>query len=295
MHRLSWVSMQPAVLIQLINERHAMALRVVERYTAGEQGAYAVADELGGRLVLKWGADVNEYRTAAETTEILRGQGYPAPEYVLVDELSDVAYSVQQCLPGSPGAAVTVPILSRLLELNALQLGRARALTADWPARVANTMLFGGDGYCLLDTLREHSAATAELLEILQALVRRHADVNCETGDVVHYDFQPANILVEGGEVSGVVDWDATCAGDAAFDLATLLFYSYENAEIRERLWYEVLERTVPRCVSIYLAHMILRQVEWSIRHHPGTADGYMRRSQAVLRDLRRVSEKSIG
>lgn len=294
-YQVAWVSMQPAVLLRRINERHGTTLRLIERYAVGEQGAYAVADETGGRFVLKWGADVEEYRIAAETTKILLSQRYPAPLYVLVGALADVAYSVQQRLPGSPGAAATEPVLSRLLELNALQVGRAVSLTRDWPARVVNTVLFGGDGYCVLDTMREHSPATAELLGVLQALVRSHADADCETGDIVHYDFQPANILVEGGEVSGVVDWDATCVGDAAFDLATLLFYSYEDAEIRERLWHEVLECAGPGCASMYLAHLILRQVEWSIRHHPGMTDGYLRRSNAVLRDLRRVSRRAVG
>ncbi len=285
--------MQPAVLLQRINERHGTSFLLVERYTTGEQGAYAVADGTGGRFVLKWGADVEEYRIAVATTGVLLRQGYRAPLYVLVGALPDVAYSVQRRLPGSPGAAATGAVLPRLLELNTLQTGRAVAPTVGWPAQVVDTVLLGADGYCLLDTMRKHSPATAELLDLLQALVRSHAGVECETGDIVHCDFQPANILVEGGEVSGVVDWDATCAGDATFDLATLLFYSYEDAEIRVQLWHEVLERAGPGCVSIYLAHLILRQVEWSIRHHPGMAEAYLRRSGAVLHDLRRFSGRA--
>lgn len=32
-----------------------------------------------------------------------------------------------------------------------------------------------------------------------------------------------------------------------------------------------VLELTSRRALSAYLAHMLLRQVDWSLRHHPGT------------------------
>lgn len=59
--------------------------------------------------------------------------------------------------------------------------------------------------------------------------------------------------------------------GDRAFDLATMLFYLYDRHDIRERLRGRVLELTSRRALSAYLAHMLLRQVDWSLRHHPGT------------------------
>ena len=58
---------------------------------------------------------------------------------------------------------------------------------------------------------------------MLQAVVLAHRDEHFETNDVVHFDFNPSNILLENGQVSGVIDWEGACAGDCTFNLATLL------------------------------------------------------------------------
>jgi hypothetical protein len=57
--------------------------------------------------------------------------------------------------------------------------------------------------------------------------------------------------------------------GDRAFDLAILLFYRYDHDDIRDQLRARLLELTDDRVARAYLAHMVLRQVDWSLRHHP--------------------------
>ena len=69
-------------------------------------------------------------------------------------------------------------------------------------------MLAGGDGYCLLDAMRQHAPATARLLDVVQALAAQHRGVSTPTADVVHFDFQANNMLGLSGKISGVVDWD---------------------------------------------------------------------------------------
>ena len=61
-------------------------------------------------------------------------------------------------------------------------------------------------------------------------------------------------------------------AGDRAFDLATLLFYGYDHDDVRDRLRARLLELASPATVRAYLAHMVLRQVDWSLRFHPAAA-----------------------
>jgi hypothetical protein len=58
-------------------------------------------------------------------------------------------------------------------------------------------------------------------------------------------------------------------AGDRALDLATLLFYRYDHDDIRDLLRARLLELAGPQAARAYLAHMVLRQVDWSLRHHP--------------------------
>jgi hypothetical protein len=58
-------------------------------------------------------------------------------------------------------------------------------------------------------------------------------------------------------------------AGDRAFDLATLAFYVHDHDELRRRILDQLLGLAGRQAARAYLAHMALRQVEWSIRHHP--------------------------
>ena len=42
-----------------------------------------------------------------------------------------------------------------------------------------------------------------------------------------------------------------------------------------------------PATLSVYMAHLILRQVDWSIRYHNrATVDYYLRVAEDVLRDV---------
>jgi len=70
--------------------------------------------------------------------------------------------------------------------------------------------------------------------------------------------------------ITGVIDINPPLlAGDRAFDLATLLFYHYDHDDIRDVLRARLLNMAGPEAARTYLAHMVLRQVDWSLRHHP--------------------------
>ena len=154
---------------------------------------------------------------------------------------------------------------ARLLELNELQKGRAVDDDRSWPAHLVESVLEGFSDYAVVATLERHSDATRELLALCRRAVERHADGIKSRDDVVHWDFTLANILVDGQTVTGVVDWGGTRSGDRLFDLATLVYYGRDGTEeVREH----VVERIGERGLSVYLAHMAVRQCDWSLRHH---------------------------
>ena len=65
--------------------------------------------------------------------------------------------------------------------------------------------------------------------------------------------------------MSGVIDWGGTCSGDRLFDLATIVYYAGDaNPGIRSY----VVDRIGPEGLSVYLAHLAIRQSDWSLRHH---------------------------
>jgi hypothetical protein len=162
----------------------------------------------------------------------------------------------------------TSQYLPDVLALNALQAGQAPAGPRIWPAPVVAPTLEGGPGFCLLEPMRGYSTESAALLERLQAIVRRGSGLALPQDDIVHFDFTPLNILVDGEQVSGVIDWDGACTGDRAFDLATLLFYSHQNPAVSEALYAAARELVGPEAVALYLAHVAHRLVDWMIRFH---------------------------
>jgi aminoglycoside phosphotransferase (APT) family kinase protein len=62
----------------------------------------------------------------------------------------------------------------------------------------------------------------------------------------VHFDLNPANILHAGGRLTGVIDWNIpfgrALQGDRSFDIATLLFYTFDTTATRPALWQHALE-----------------------------------------------------
>jgi hypothetical protein len=255
--------MPTSPFIDELNARHGTAFRLDGRYSGGEVGAERLLDESSRAYVLKR----QDAGLAPETTATLRTLGYPAPRYVLIGP----GYCIQEELPGQPLGSWDVPIDDRLLGLNDLQRGRAVSDDRSWPATIVESVMEGFDEYMVLETLQRHSVEGRELLSRCRAAVDRHAGTLTTTDDIVHLDFTPDNVLGVDGEVSGVIDWGGTTSGDCTFDLVTWLFYARENGRSLRPL---IVERIGEKGMSVYLAHIAIRQADWSIRHH-GEAAGW--------------------
>lgn len=229
----------------------------------------------------------------------LHRRGYPAPEYVGVGKSGATIFTLQRRLPGQtlqrgpglpPAPELFAALLPSLLAAIELQRDAGDLAQPPWPAWLVDTIETGGDGYCLHATMRQ-APRTAALLRRLQMLARRNLGDQARTGDVVHFDMNPANILHAGGRLSGVVDWNipfnGAGQGDRGFDIATLLFYTYDIQQTRQALWKRALEVSGLAWTTVYLCHLSLRQVEWSRRHSPESADDerFMAIAEAVLHD----------
>jgi aminoglycoside phosphotransferase (APT) family kinase protein len=280
----------PAQLLAAINRRHGRSLRLVGRAPGGESGGARIVEDSGGaRFILKAGGGA-EFRIddAAAITARLSARGYPLPAYRFTGREGGIAYAVRELVAGEPMLGLDRQDLARLLELNELQADAAVGIASDWPAVIVESVLTGFDDWCVLDTLRGHSAETAAMLAELQALVQANIAGAYRTTDAVHFDFNSANILVDGGRIAGVIDWEGARAGDRTFDLATLLFYHHEAPALRELLWQRARAIASSGAIALYLAHMIVRQVDWSLRHHGAeTANRYIARAHIVMEEIR--------
>jgi aminoglycoside phosphotransferase (APT) family kinase protein len=131
------------------------------------------------------------------------------------------------------------------------------------------TLTTGGFGYCLHEPLRSHDARTASLVERVERIGYALDADALGGGDIVHWDFHPGNVLEVDGTVSAVIDTDFVTTGDAAFDLATLAVSSLVTdceAGVRRRLLDVGLRALDEPKRTAYVAHLLLRYTDWSIR-----------------------------
>jgi hypothetical protein len=170
--------------------------------------------------------------------------------------------------------------LSRYREFGALTEVVDKLRARGYPAaRLCASGLVDGQAFWLQEllpgTVLGESGFVAEIGQLLADVLRLN-DAQAGLGDgghrlSDHYDFTVANLLTDGAGITGVIDMNPPpLTGDRAFDLATLLFYHYDRDELRDRLRARAREITDDRALRVYLAHMVLRQVDWSLRYHPG-------------------------
>jgi aminoglycoside phosphotransferase (APT) family kinase protein len=258
-----------AQVLELIREHRGLALHAAGVFTGGEVGATDVRGDDGSRFVLKWWeGDAASGRRAAALVERLRAQGYPIPRYAIADDLGGVTVMLQEYLAGTVSDEVSAATVETLLALNGVQADEGDREAGEWSAYIAGSLLQGCDGYCLHQSLRDYDRRTVALLETIRATGETVSDL--PSGDVVHIDFHHRNVLLAGGAVAAVIDWEGCRSGDAAFDLVTLAFgltVACVPAAARERVWDEARRRAAPDALRAYVAHMALRQVDWSIRH----------------------------
>jgi len=160
-------------------------------------------------------------------TEHLAAQGYPAPRPVRRRDGAWVA-----TLNGRPaaviewlqGAWLRDPAPADLKAAGAM-LARLHLAAADFQVRRENPV--GPEAWRRLAD-RSATAATGEdrtILDEVETLLSDLADPLADDLPVgpIHADYFPDNVLFDGGEVSGVIDFYFGCTGALAYDLAIAL------------------------------------------------------------------------
>jgi len=259
--------------VDLLAQATGEAYRLVGRLPGGETGAHEVAGPAGNRLVVKWDARASTRTARADAvalSERLRIEaGWPVPpERTIVAE--GWLFVLQDFMPGAPVGELGHHLVDTLLALHSRRLGLARAEDRSrWPDVLIRTLTIGGEGYCLHESLRGHSARTASLV----ARIERLGDTLSRDGlagrDIVHWDLHPGNLLQDGGGLSAVVDTDFATVGDAAFDLVMLALASLTlpcDPGVRTRLFATAFDDLDELRTSAYLAHLFVRHLDWSIR-----------------------------
>lgn len=274
------------VLAGQLRDEAGLDLAELTPTEAGQsRSAFWVTDRAGTVSLLKLapgpGPEALDYlRTLEATLARLTDRGYPVPRWRAVGLAGGQAFWIQERVGGTAletsggraHRALIGRLLPELMRLNDAQAGLGvLGHGPGWAELITRTLTEGGDGYCVHATLDR-----PELRELLDAIRRIGAECGPllpPGGDFVHYDFNLANLLSDGRVVTGVVDLNPPLlAGDRAFDLATLLYYLYDYPEIAGPLSDRLFGLAGEAAARAYLAHMALRQAEWSLRFYPEAA-----------------------
>ncbi|TDW91863.1 phosphotransferase family enzyme [Kribbella sp. VKM Ac-2566] len=256
-------------LLREVNRASGAGLEFVGQAGGGEVGAAFVRwpDGRDGVLTRGFGS-LADLRRTAEVLEAARRGGLPVPQYQLLADLPDGVGVVQERLPGRPPETVDRALLESMIALTDHFTG----LAPDLPVP-SMYLLESGPGFCLHESLQRYDDRTRRLLDRIHE-VGRDEPSDMTGDDLVHLDFHTGNVLTETGQITGIVDWDGIGRGDRLFALVTLRFDAHVRLPDADLTWYdELLENTLnPAVLRLYWAHMSLRQVDWSIRHHTPSA-----------------------
>jgi aminoglycoside phosphotransferase len=269
-------------VLQAVNAQSGGGYRVVRKFTGGVWGAWLVRDRLGHDAVLKCIWDV-DWRTrlsmAAAVVDEFRDRGGPAPRYLHYGYIDGMGtWSLQERLPGRSVKQLTGHLLGQVLHMNELQAraGRPPSSGFNWTEHVRREVLSDASG--METALRSHSRSTARVASVIREKVFSDSDVRMCRRDLVHGDLLATQILVAGGRMSGVLDWDVAAYGDRCIDLALLFMNVHVQADrIRQPLDQEMVLSLGSAAVTEFghthfglcLAYHLMRMMGFVVRNAP--------------------------
>ena len=186
---------------------------------------WAAHGERTGPLVVKArGGEFPYEKTAwsAAQLPLLGARGYPVPTIIWHGMARDQWHlTVQSRLPGVPVTALDEGLLDEVLALVERQADAAiPAGDRDFTGYIAN-VLFDDWDEVWADAGRAGGAAGP-----LCARIRRWLEpvwgLRLPPTDFAHNDLNLSNILTDGRQITGVVDWDEFSLGSRALDLVVL-------------------------------------------------------------------------
>jgi len=212
-----------AQLAPVLGERLRGGLALTPGWSS--RTTWAAHGERAGSLVVK--ARCGErarQKTAwcAARLPLLAARGYPVPTIIWHGMVRDDWHvTVQNRLPGRPLTTLDGPLLEQVLRLVERQAGAAiPAGDRDFTGYIAN-VLFDDWDEVWADAGRAGGAA-GPLCGRIRRWLQPVWGLRLPAADFAHNDLNLSNILTDGDQITGVVDWDEFGLGSRALDLVVL-------------------------------------------------------------------------
>lgn len=270
----SGAALDAAAATALLSAAGPTSYTLVGPLAGGETGATQIRRADGTPFVLKWEEDVDNQqrrRQGAHLAMRLRTEaGWPSPAQVLRD-IDGTLVIVQDFLPGGNVEHLSHALVDRIFQLHHARLGLDAVDddNGEWGTYLLRMLTVGGNGYCLHEPLRTFDARTRSVIEQFEEIGHSTDPSDLAGHDIIHFDLHPGNLLQVDGRLTAVVDMDYTRIGDATFDLTTLAIASLgvtADPGVRTRLFDEGVEALPHPKRDVYVANLLLRNLDWSIR-----------------------------
>jgi len=263
----------PETAASLLTHETGEPFRLIRQLSGGETGAHEFLSGDNRRVVVKWDARPKGRQLRGEAvplSERLRTvAAWPVPTQSVVDA-EGVLFVIQEFMPGHPPGHFDHQLVDTLLDLHSRRLGLARPDDPNhWPTALIETLIVGGEGYCLHSSLRDFDRRTRSLIDRIEGFGSTIDEADLVGADVVHWDLHIGNLLVSDGSLTAVVDTDFCVVGDARFDLVALALSSLALPSapgVRTRLLASAFDDLDELKAQAYLAHLFIRIIDWPIR-----------------------------
>jgi len=246
---------------------------LIRRFEHGVGGTSLIDFDGSLRVLKAWrlksGDDDGPLDRALDLAEIMRGRGVAVPALIERGRSAGYGYLVYEFLDGEWSDELGPEAVTDMMAVVRAARDAAPAPNDAWVVEL-QAMLATGDGSFDVapDRLRTSIAADDVLAEARQRLAA------CETAglrtcDIVHGDFAPENLLIRGGRVVGVVDWERARVGDAGLDLVGAIFDIEIGQKaplpLREALWCMARDQLPDDALAAYVGVYAVRYLSWSV------------------------------
>ncbi len=212
-----------------------MGVEIQRQLAGGIWGAHLGRTRDGSDVVIKvlprhHLTAIDKVQRAIILAEQLRRSGYPAPRYLMVEDVAGHCVTVQEFVRGATPEVFQARHAEVLIDL-----WRRHRDAAGHQDREVD---------CLAAVRSENAADCRELrnsddpqirriYDQARAVIDRTAPTLFRSSDIVHHDFHHRNFLAHGDQVTAVIDWEGATTGDSRIDLCELAWASRPGSPTR--------------------------------------------------------------
>ena len=258
-----------------INQAHDLLFVLGDRCNGGLQGgAWILIGPDGQKAILKWRANDPTARRARllETVNRIHATGYPTPRWIAAGITeSGTSYHLQEFVSGQPATALGAESAALLVDVLERQAGLDPDPGHDWSPYV-NSLARDNSDDSSRAYLRGLGQAGRDLVTHFDQVLALHGPVQLPSGDMVHGDFNSCNVLIQDGQVTGIIDIEAFGSGTRVIDYGWLLREAYVEGAGRDaaRLIRRAGEAVAgPGALALCVAATAFDIVRFQVHHDP--------------------------